>query len=60
MPFKLRASPEVSVWDTETWKSVQAYDWGIGSVQSVSVSPDGALAAAGTEDCKVAVWDWDL
>jgi WD40 repeat protein len=53
-------SPEVSVWDTTTWQCVKNYNWRIGPVQSVGVSPDGTLAAAGTEACKIAVWDWDL
>lgn len=54
------SSTEVSVWDTTTWKCVKNYDWGIGLAHSVAISPDGALAAAGTEEGRVAVWDWDL
>lgn len=54
------ADSDVSVWDTTTWKSARTFNWRIGSVQSVGFSPDGALAAAGSENCKVVVWDWDL
>jgi WD40 repeat protein len=53
-------SPEVSVWDTRTWKSVRTFDWHIGNVQCVAFSSDGSLAAAGSDRGKVAIWDWDL
>jgi WD40 repeat protein len=53
-------SPEVSIWDTASWKLVRTYDWGIGRVQSAAISPDGFLAAVGSNTGSVAVWDWEL
>jgi WD40 repeat protein len=52
-------SPEVSVWDTATWKRVRSFDWGIGNVRCAAVSPDGCLAAVGGETGEVGVWDWE-
>jgi WD40 repeat protein len=53
-------SPEVSVWDTATWKRVQTWDWGIGPIRCAAISPDGFLAAVGSNNGNVAVWDWEL
>ncbi|AWM41858.1 WD domain, G-beta repeat [Gemmata obscuriglobus] len=50
----------VTLWDTEKGKRARTYDWKVGKLVSVAFSPDGALAAAGTEDGKVIVWDVDL
>lgn len=49
----------IRVWDTATWKEVARYDWKIGPIHSVTVSPDGAIAAAGGEKSRVVVWDLD-
>lgn len=53
-------SPEVSVWDTTTWKPVRTLDWKIGPVECAAISADGQLAAVANESGKAAVWDWDL
>jgi WD40 repeat protein len=50
----------VTVWDTDTWTRVKRFDWAIGRLRSVAVSPDGLLAAAGSDRGKVVVWDVDL
>lgn len=47
----------VRVWDTATWKEIARYDWKIGAIHSVTVSADGAIAAAGGDKCRVGVWD---
>ncbi len=50
----------VSVWDTEDWVRVRRFDWDIGRLRSVAVSPDGLLAAAGSDRGRVVVWDVDV
>ena len=51
------AGPKVTVWDPATWKPLRAFDWKIGRLTCLAVSPDGTLAAAGGDKGKVAVWD---
>lgn len=41
-------------------EQLRTLDWKAGKLVSVAFSPDGALAAAGTEDGKIVVWDVDL
>jgi WD40 repeat protein len=50
----------VVVWDTATWKRVTRFSWDIGRLQSLAISPDGTLAAAGSDRGKVVLWDVDL
>lgn len=50
----------VLVWDTATWAAVTRFTWNIGRLRSVAVSPDGAVAAAGSDKGQVVVWDVDL
>ncbi len=50
----------VSVWDTENWVRVKRFDWEIGRLRAVAVSPDGLLAAAGSDRGRVVVWDVDV
>jgi WD40 repeat protein len=52
-------SPDVSIWDTTTWKCARTHNWGVGAVEFVNFSPDGTLAATASEQ-KAVVWDWDL
>ncbi|MBA4063825.1 MAG: hypothetical protein C0501_08960 [Isosphaera sp.] len=50
----------VTVWDAATWSPVARYTWEVGRLRSVAVSPDGAVAAAGSDKGQVVVWDVDL
>jgi WD40 repeat protein len=46
--------------DTHTWQVVKQFEWAIGAITAVAVSPDGALAAAGSQTGQVVLWDLDL
>lgn len=46
--------------DTHSWRVVKQYTWAVGELCAVAVSPDGALAAAGSANGRVVVWDLDL
>ena len=49
----------VTVWNAETWKQDRRFVWNVGRLRSVTVSPDGTLAAAGTGKGQIVVWDVD-
>jgi|SRR5579883_278889 len=46
--------------DTTTWEVTRTFTWNIGKLRSIAFSPDGTLAAAGSDTGKVVVWDVDL
>lgn len=50
----------VKFYDTTTWEVARTFTWDIGRMRSIAFSPDGALAAAGSDTGKVIVWDVDL
>ncbi|VTT98004.1 possible transcriptional fis family protein : WD-40 repeat protein OS=Cyanothece sp. (strain PCC 7424) GN=PCC7424_1234 PE=4 SV=1: WD40: WD40 [Gemmataceae bacterium] len=50
----------VKLYDTTTWTVAKTYTWDVGRMRSVAFSPDGTLAAAGSDTGKVVVWDVDL
>jgi WD40 repeat protein len=50
----------VKLFDAKTWKLAHTFTWKIGKMRSIAFSPDGALAAAGSDTGKVVVWDVDL
>ncbi|MBA4191064.1 MAG: hypothetical protein C0467_24020 [Planctomycetaceae bacterium] len=50
----------VKLYDTTTWQVAKTFTWEIGRMRSVAFSPDGTLAAAGSDTGKVVVWDVDL
>lgn len=55
--FMIASGCRVSVWDTNTWQEAETFDWRIGPITCLSVSPDGLTAAAGSATGKVVVWD---
>jgi WD40 repeat protein len=50
----------VKFYDTETWQVAKTFTWNVGRLQSIALSPDGLLAAAGNDTGQVIVWDVDL
>lgn len=46
--------------DTTTWDVSTTYAWDIGKLKSVAFSPDGSLAAAGSDTGKIVVWDVEV
>jgi WD40 repeat protein len=50
----------VKFYDTTTWEVARTFTWDIGRMRSIAFSPDGTLAAAGSDKGKVVVWDVDL
>ncbi len=47
-------------WDPTTFRPLTTFDWKLGKLVSVAFATDGSIAAAGTEDGQVVVWDVDL
>jgi WD40 repeat protein len=50
----------VKLYDTASWEVAKTFTWDIGRMRSIAFSPDGALAAAGSDSGKVVVWDVDV
>jgi WD40 repeat protein len=50
----------VKLYDTTTWEVIRTFTWDIGRMRSITFSPDGTLAAAGSDTGKVVVWDVDV
>lgn len=50
----------VKVYDVETWALERVFSWQVGRMRSIAFSPDGMLAAAGSDTGQVVLWDWDL
>ena len=50
----------VKHYDTGGWKLATTYKWNIGKVLCIAFSPDGALAAAGSDTGQVVLWDVDV
>jgi WD40 repeat protein len=50
----------VKLYDTTSWELAKTHTWDIGRMRSIAFSPDGTLAAAGSDTGKVVVWDVDV
>jgi hypothetical protein len=49
----------VSLWDLDNGRLVQTWDWHVGRPLSVSVSPNGSMAAIAGDNLDVVIWDLD-
>lgn len=49
----------IKLYEIESLKCIQKWNWKLGPLQSVAFSPDGTLGAAGSNDGRVVVWDVD-
>lgn len=50
----------LQVFDTVTWNRTEQFTWNLGNLKSVAVSPDGTLAAAGSDHGEIVLWDVDV
>ena len=50
----------VRLYDTTAWEVARTYAWQTGKLRCVAFSPDGMLAAVGTDSGNIVVWDVDL
>lgn len=49
----------VQFFETTNWRRTYAFDWNIGRMRCLAFSPDGLVAAAGSDTGNVVVWDID-
>ena len=50
----------VKFFDTTSWEIAKTFTWNLGKLYSLVFSPDGMLAAAGSDTGRIVVWDMDL
>lgn len=47
----------VRVWEAPNWHEVRGFEWKIGKLGALAVSPDGCCISAGSSTGKVIIWD---
>ncbi|MFO0805284.1 MAG: WD40 repeat domain-containing protein [Gemmataceae bacterium] len=47
----------VRFYETETWSVCRTFSWNLGKMVGIAFSPDGALAAAGSDTGRIVIWD---
>jgi WD40 repeat protein len=52
-------TPTVRFFDPASWRVAKKFTWDAGELRSITFSPDGCLAAAGSGDGRIVVWDVD-
>jgi WD40 repeat protein len=50
----------VKLYESATGDVIRTFTWNLGRMRSIAFSPDGTLAAAGSDRGKVVVWDVDV
>jgi WD40 repeat protein len=50
----------VKLYDSTSWQVARTFTRNVGRLRSVAFSPDGMLAAVGSDTGKIVVWDVDL
>ncbi|QEL14879.1 WD40 repeat domain-containing protein [Limnoglobus roseus] len=50
----------VTFWDVGTWQPSRTFDWHEGRMRSIAFSPDGCVAAVGSDTGHVVLFDVDL
>jgi WD40 repeat protein len=53
-------SGAVRLLETATWTEARCFTWGLTKARSIAFSPDGTLAAVGSDTGKIVVWDMDV
>ena len=50
----------VTLWDLDTWQPLKTFDWHEGRMRSLAFSPDGCVAAAGSDSGFVVLFDVEV
>lgn len=52
-----RGMQRLAIWDVETWRPTVKFEGHDHTINTVAVSPDGNLAASGSNDATARIWD---
>ena len=51
------ADETVRIWETNTWQEHTTFQWKIGKLLNIALSPEGLRAAAGGDKGQIVIWD---